>query len=367
MNKKIILIAVAVVLLGGYFLYSHLFGNEQKTSARVVPNVKVSVVENSAQASDRVYSGVVKPRFESQLAFQVGGKVSERHVDRGDRVKKGDLLMRLDPKDVKLNQQAAQAALDKAASNRDLAQTNFTRYKNLFEKDAISKSQLDDMQNQFNSAAASVKQAESQLAEAHRQVGFTELHADHDGVIVEQRAEVEQVVAAGQAVLILQQGTEMDVEIKVPEQRAGDFRNNPNISASVVISAFSDKEFPVAVREISPQADAATRTYGVKFSFVDEPAGLTSGMTAAVDVVWRGEKPPILIPLSALYKTQGQPESVWVLSGDNVFKRAIEVGEFVKDEIQVKSGLAVGEEIVVAGVQKLEEGQEVARWIGTAE
>lgn len=366
LNKTKIVIA-AVVLAGLGFFYLQSGTKEQKIGTKIIPAVKVQTVENSAQASDRVYSGVVKPRFESQLAFQVGGKVSERLVDRGVPVKKGQLLMKLDPKDVHLNLQSAQAAFDKVVSDKNLAQTNLVRYKNLFDQNAVSKSQLDEIQNHYNTAEASVRNAQSNLEEAKRRVGYTELHAEHDGVIVEKKAEVDQVVTAGQTVLVLQQGTEMDVEISVPEQRVGDFRNNPNIEANVVIPAIAEKEYSLAVREVAPQADPTTRTYNVKFSFIEEPAGLTSGMTAAVDVIWRGEKPPILIPLPALYRTQGQPDSVWIFKDNKVSKRAVEIGSFAKNEVDVISGLSVGEEIVVAGVQKLEEGQEVKKWTGTAE
>jgi RND family efflux transporter MFP subunit len=275
--------------------------------------------------------------------------------------------MKLDPKDVNLNLQAAQAAVEKARSDRNLAQANLVRYSNLYEKNAISKAQLDEVQNQNNATEAALRQAQSNLEEARRYVEFTDLKADRDGVIVEKKAEAEQVVAAGQIVLTMQQGDEMDIEINVPEHSVVDIRSNSNIGAKAFFPAIGEREFKLDVREVSPQADLVTRTYSVKFSLNYMPEGLASGMTATVNVFWRGGAAPIIIPLSALYKTQGQPDSVWVLNGDKVSKRAIELGELDDSGVQVKSGLAVGDKIVVAGVQKLTDGQQVKEWTGAIE
>lgn len=366
LSKRIIISSIVVVLVSaGLFMLISV--KERAVQPNVTQNVKVQTIENSANASNRIYSGVVKPRFESQLSFQIGGKILERLVDRGEAVKKGQLLMKLDPKDVNLSLQEAQADLDKATSERALAHTNLVRYKNLYEQNAVSKSQLEDIQNQFNVAESGLRQASANLDEMKRHLGFTELLADHDGVIVEKKAEAEQVVQPGEVVLIIQQGNDFDIEINVPEQRVGDFRDSRNIAASAVIPAVSENKFQVRIRDVSPQADNATRSYGVKLAFTEEPAGLSSGMTAIVEVVRRGASAPIMVPISALYKTIGQPDSVWVLSGDRVFKRTVELGEFGNDNVQIKSGLSIGDQIIIAGVQKIEEGQKVKIWTGMNE
>ncbi|MCL1941330.1 MAG: efflux RND transporter periplasmic adaptor subunit, partial [Synergistaceae bacterium] len=273
----------------------------------------------------------------------------------------------LDPKDVNLNLQAAQAAADKARSDRNFAHTNLERYSNLYEKNAVSKAQLDEVQNQNNATEAALRQAQSNLEEAKRHVEFTDLKADRDGVIVEKKAEAEQVVAAGQIVLTMQQGDEMDVEINVPEHSVVDIRSNPDIGAKAFFPAIGEREFKLSVREVSPQADSVTRTYSVKFSLNNTPEGLASGMTATVDVFWQGGAAPIIIPLSAVYKAQGQPDSVWIFNGNKVSRRAVELGAFGYGGVQVKSGLVVGDKIVVAGVQKLADGQQVKEWTGTGE
>ena len=92
-------------------------------------------------------------------------------------------------------------------------------------------------------------------------------------------------------------------------------------------------------------------------------------MTASVHTLWRGREEQALlnVPVSALYRTEGQPDSVWVISEDRVFRRAIELGEFGSDSVQVLSGLSAGDEIVVAGVMRIEEGQQVRRWAGAGE
>ena len=369
MNKKIVVLAA--LLCCGIFAYLLAGGKDEETiNTELRPiSVKIMSVTTARGEHERIYAGIVKPRFESQLAFQIGGKIAERLVDRGDHVEKGQLLMKIDPRDVNLNLQAAQAAADRARSERELASVNLERYSNLFKNDAVSKAQLDEVQNRSNATDAALRHALSNLEEARRQVGYAELKSDYDGVIIERIAEVEQVVAAGQVVLTIQQGEEMDVEINLPEHSIVDIRSNPNVEANASIPAAGSKEFKLSLREISPQADSVTRTYSVKFS-MEETEGLASGMTAAVDILWQKDDAPIVIPLSALYRTQGQPDSVWILREDRVFRQAVELGEFssgVDSSVHVKSGLAAGDKIVIAGAQKLTDGQPAREWTGTSE
>ncbi|MCL2008992.1 MAG: efflux RND transporter periplasmic adaptor subunit [Synergistaceae bacterium] len=367
MSKKITIIVVVVAVFAGYLLYARFSEKESTQPAQTIINVKTIHAARETSASDRVYPGVVSPRNESLLAFQVGGRITERLVEMGDRVEKGQVLMKIDPTDVRLRLDTARAGLEKARSDISLAQTNLTRYLNLFDKGAVSKSQLDETQNAYNAADAALKQAQASYNEANRQLGYTELKAENDGVIVEKRAEVAQVVAAGQTVVIIQQGDEMDIKIDVPEQRVRDFHSAENIDITVAVTAIGAESAPAQVRDISPQADPVSRTYSVKVSPLSKLEGLANGMTASVRTLWRVEQYVLSVPVSALYRTDGQPYSVWVVSGDRVFKRAVELGEFSGDDVQILSGLFAGDEIVAAGILRIEEGQQIRRWTGTNE
>ena len=367
MIKKIMVLAI-IVVFAGYFLRARFFKEEEiPPSVQTISSVKTMIIENESSVSDRTYAGVVSPRNKSRLAFQIGGKISERLVEMGDHVEKGQMLMKLDPEDANLNLDAVRAMLEKTKSDSKLAHTNLGRYQNLLDKGAVSQAKFEEMQNDYNAAESALKQAQANFDEATRKLEFTELKAEHDGVIVDKRAEVAQVVAAGETVLIVQQGDELDIEINVPEQRVGDFRSAENMEISVAIPAIEVKDAPADVRDISPQADPASRTYAVKISPVSKIEGMADGMTASVNTLWRGENSLLSVPVSALYRTDGQPDCVWVVSGDMVFKRAVQLGEFAGDSAQVLSGLSAGDEIVVAGVLKIEEGQKVKRWTGTSE
>src|SRR3569623_608659 len=150
-----------------------------------------------------VYSGDVHARYESQLGFRVTGKIKQRLVDVGAHVGAGQALAELDPMDLKLQAASAQATLTAVRASRDLAQSEFNRYQALLEKHFVSQTQVDTQANALKAAQAQVQQAEAALAVATHQAEYTELRADHEGVITTIHAETGQVVSAGQPIATL--------------------------------------------------------------------------------------------------------------------------------------------------------------------
>ena len=192
--------------------------------------------QDAADAHAEVYSGDVHARYESQLGFRVNGKIKTRLVDVGAHVKAGQPLAELDPMDLKLQATSAQATLSSARANRDLAQSEYNRYKALLEKHFISGTQFDTQNNTLKAAQAQVAQAEAALAVAQNQAEYTVLRADHDGLITTIHAEGGQVVTAGQPVATLARDGELEVEIAVPENRIADYtRGMP-----AVVEAWAD-------------------------------------------------------------------------------------------------------------------------------
>ncbi|MBQ3451021.1 MAG: efflux RND transporter periplasmic adaptor subunit, partial [Selenomonadaceae bacterium] len=166
-------------------------------------------------------------------------------------------------------------------------------------------------------------------------------------------AEVGQVVAAGQNVLTLVQTNEFEVVVNVPENKI----SNVQIGQPVTIDFWATRDVVSGiVREISPMADSASRTFTVKVS-LPEISNVQLGMTANVSL--RDEISPnaIILPLSAIYQT-GNAAQVWLVDGGKVSLKKIEVTTFDDNNVRVR-GLNSGDVVVVAGVQKLHDGQEV--------
>jgi len=330
--------------------------SKTETAKEEVPLVRSQIITLDASNPNASYSGEVRGRYETQLAFQVSGKLIKRNVELGSAVTAGDVLMEIDPKDIRQTVNITSAQVASSQSQLSLAEINLERYRKLYDQNAISRAQLDQYENAYQVALASVNQAAAQYAQGANQLGYTSLVADSDGVIAGVTAEAGQVVSAGQSVMTLVKGEEREIEINVPENRIEEMRNANQVS--VGFWALPGVSAAGKVREISPVADKVTRTYKVRISLINPPASVKLGMTASVAVGSAGNQQTVFIPLAAVYQTGDTPQ-VWIIRDGVVNLRPIKVGAFGDNKVQVLEGLQHGDVIVTAGVQKLREGQKV--------
>ncbi|WP_296769777.1 efflux RND transporter periplasmic adaptor subunit [Selenomonas sp.] len=304
------------------------------------------------------YSGTVKGRHETNMSFQVGGQILARNVQEGSRVRAGDVLMVIDARDVLQQANQGDAQVASARAQLDLAEKNLERYTQLYQENAVSRATLDQYQTNYDAAFAAYRGALAQQKQGHNSLGYTNLIAGANGVVSAVSAEEGQVVAAGQTVLTLVQTGELEVEISVPESKVSEL----TIGMPVSINFWALKgRADGAIREISPMADEATRTYKVRVAVSEPPAGMQLGMTANVSIKGiddQEENGGVLLPLAAIFQ-EGDTPQVWVVGEDNTLTaKAVRVENLGDDKVQVK-GLNAGDLIVVAGVHKLHEGQSV--------
>jgi len=302
-------------------------------------------------------AGEVRPRYETRLAFRVGGKIVERLVEVGTRVKAGETVARLDASDLALAAASARAQLASAEAERDLAAADHKRYQELRSKNFISQAEYDRRANAHATAEARLEAARAQLRQASNQVGYAVLAADTDGVITAIEAEAGQVVASGQTVARLARPGEKEIAIAVPEsqrefvERASGF--------AVTLSATPGKSWQGKLREVSPAADPAARTYAARVTVLDAGPEVELGMSARVVASADGRAPRIEVPIAALYAKGDQPQVFVVQSGDTVQPRAVKTGGISGERVVIESGLAPGDVVVAAGAQLLRPGQKV--------
>lgn len=315
-----------------------------------------SIATPRAVTGAQVYTGEVRPRIETDLGFRVGGKILQRPVDVGARVRRGELLAVLDPQDARLAAGAAAAGQAAAAADLALAQAEFKRASELRERNFISVSALDARRTALQAAEARLRQARAQAATALNQTDYTRLLADADGVVTSVAAEPGQVVAAGQPVLRVARPGEREVLIHVPESRVRDFA--PGAAAVVRSWMAPERTYPARVREVAPAADSATRTYALRISVPGADDALPLGATASVAFV-AAEADGVLLPLPAVTKI-GNRARVWVVDAqDAVQPIVVDVGAWREDGAVVRGGLPPDARVVVAGVHKLVEGTTV--------
>ncbi|MEO8344241.1 MAG: efflux RND transporter periplasmic adaptor subunit [Betaproteobacteria bacterium] len=326
--------------------------------AEVIRPVQLTQVKLGGANVTAVFAGDVKPRYEADLGFRIGGKIVARQVDVGSRVKKGQALARLDPADVALQADAAKALVAATETEWKFAQAEFDRYQGLLKEKFISASSLDAKRNTLDANRAKYEQAKANQAVAQNQASYATLVASDDGVITAVNADSGQVVTAGQAVFKLARAEEREVAISVPENRIGEVTGAKQLF--VALWADPKKMYPAKVREVSPAVDAMTRTFAVRVAIVNPDPSVQWGMTANVGVLADSAPNSALLPPTSIYQQNGKP-AVWRF--DPVSKQVnlvpVVIGQYREDGVVVTSGVRDGEWIVAAGVHKLLPGQVV--------
>jgi RND family efflux transporter MFP subunit len=326
---------------------------EKSEDIRPVRAIRVAA-ENADVIAE--FPGDVRARVESRLGFRVGGKIVARKVDVGTVVKRGQLLMQLDPQDLKLAQAQANAGLKAAESNRDLASAELKRYQDLREKNFVSQAVLDSKQTTFRAAQASYDQAVAAYKNQSNQAGYAALVSDIDGVVTGVEAEAGQVVASGSPVVRVAQAGEKEIVIGIPEDKVDTLRRITDVR--VRTWARPDKVIPGKLRELSPVADPATRTYTAKISIPDASEEVKLGMTAYVTFANKTSDPVTKVPLTALLQDK-DATAVWVVENDAVRLVRVNVAGSSGNEVLLATGVTPGQAVVTAGVNLLRPGQKV--------
>ncbi|WP_229506591.1 efflux RND transporter periplasmic adaptor subunit [Massilia sp. BJB1822] len=318
--------------------------------------VRAIVLQSSDVDVNAEFSGEVRPRVESRLGFRVGGKIISRKVDVGTTVKRGQVLMQLDPQDLKLAQTQALASLRAAETNRDFALAELKRYQELREKNFVSQAILDSKSSAYKAAEATVDSSKAVLAGQANQTGYSTLEADIDGVVTAVDAEVGQVVAPGTPVVRVAKSGEKEIVIGVPEDKVDVLRKIEDVQ--VRLWANPNEAAPGKIREVSPVADSATRTYTFKVTIPPSMADAKLGMTAVVQFASKTAAPQIKVPLTALFHEKSAT-SVWVVENGAVKLVPVTVGGAAGNELVLNSGVKAGQQVVTAGVHLLKPGQKV--------
>jgi multidrug efflux system membrane fusion protein len=329
-------------------------GEEAEERAPVVRPVK-SIVVGDVLSGSRSFPGKVEASERVDLSFRVSGRLIELPVERGQEVSRGQLLARIDPRDYRI-------ALDEAKAAFTKAEADYVRYQNLYEKDAVSISELD-----FHRAQRDV--ARARLDDAEANLDYTYLTAPFAGVIGTRYVEKFEEVRVNQIICSVHDINSLDIIVDVPEHLIANVRNLEDAGLDVIarFEAAPGEEFRLRFREVAAQADPATRTYELRLT-MSQPQSITvlPGMTA--EVVARGtraaaESSVFTVPAGAVFPDEeGKAQAVWVIDPEalTLHKRKVEIGEVTgTGSVEVLSGLRAGERIAVAGVSRMREGMKV--------
>jgi len=331
---------------------------DQATSAtpKVERPVQIQNVAFQPADASREFVGVVRARHETDLGFRVAGKIMTRSVSVGDTVRAGDVVARLDPQDLNLQVESAQAELAAATSNLTDAAAEEARYANLKTRGAVAVADYDHKKAAKDEAVGRLERARRALDLAGNQLAYAELKVDVDGVITTTLAEPGQVVNLGQPVARLAHHGDMEALVALPETALGEARKS---DATIQLWSDPGRSFKARLRELSPQADATTRTYAARFTIEEPDDTIALGMTATVKLSHLSAAQVAKLPLSAILN-RGTGPSVYLVDQSGALElRPVTVASFSENVALVSVGVADGDRVVTLGVQKLVAGAQV--------
>lgn len=342
-------------------------GKKTEAARNEVRPVRTVVADPKPIEDDRQAVGEIKPRYESDIGFRVAGKLVSRAVDTGVAVKKGDILARLDEQDFQNKLRSAEADVTSASAVLVEAQATEERQNQLIAKGVTTRANVDAAVKNRRSAEAKLESAKASLDLAKDQLAYAELKADFDGIVTAVGAEPGQVVNTGQMVVRLAKPDQIDAIFNIAESA---FRERPtDAKPQIIVSLLSSPAVVTEgrVREIAPVADPTTRTYQVKVGLENVPPQMRFG-SSVLGRLKETTAPVTVLPGSALYDKGGKP-AVWLFdtASGSVKLRPVVVARFETDRVVVSEGLAKGDVVVTAGVNRLREGQKVRLIDGAAQ
>jgi RND family efflux transporter MFP subunit len=323
------------------------------------PRPVVSVVLEPQQERAIGFAGTIQPRFQIERGFRVLGRLISRRVDVGDVVAPGQGLAQIDPTLLDLAVRVSEADLAKARAQLANAAAAEGRTSSLFAKHVVNEAEFDNARQALEAATAGVKQAEANLAKAREQRSYATLTADEAGVVTSVDAEIGQMVAAGKKVMTIARTDVREAVVDIPDTTARSM--SPGAPFAIRLQADPSVTASGKLREIAPQADAATRTRRVKITLDQSIEAFRLGATISVlPQTPAAARPVFEIPASAILERNGGTH-VWLLDPGTRTVRLVPVEVADRDDrkARIVGQLPVGARIVAAGVNSLSEGQAV--------
>ncbi len=316
----------------------------------LIKPVKLLAVKDLTVDDSDAFLARIDATYRAQLSFQVGGEVEKLLVRMGQGVEKGEVLATLDPKDLQL-------ALDAAQAQYALAKTQWERARSLYSKKLISTDSYDQKETQYKAALASFEQAKTDLS-------YTKIQAPFDGVVSYTYVKPYQVVGEKQEILNLIDNTTLDVSFTLPVSYAESVSLSALKNAEMWVTMDSEpsKRIPGKFKEISTQPNIDTNSYEAIVT-ITRPTdrNLLTGMTGQVHIAKQNKSNAITLPTSAWVNKQESQGEVWVM--DSSTQQVSKVTLSLNESGAIESGLDNNDYVVIAGVERLVEGQVVKTWI----
>ncbi|UCG51335.1 MAG: efflux RND transporter periplasmic adaptor subunit [Candidatus Latescibacterota bacterium] len=351
-----------VVIAGLLFQWSCGGEHEQKGGDENGEPVVVRVVQAAIEFAEEPveYSASVEPADEANIAGKVMGKVERIFVREGDSVERGQLLVKLQGEDVRARLAQASAGVAEAMAHFQNARRNLDRFESLFEDNAATQKELDDVRAAYEAASARVQAAQEMKREVEELMQYVQVVAPFSGVVTKTYVDIGDLATPGQPILKLENVRQLEVVASVPESQIEHL--SVGMPVKILIPArridAPEQDFYGSVDQIIPSADPGSHQFEIK-AFIQNPGGaVRSGMFARI-VVSRSQKERLMVPVGAVFK-RGQLEGIFVVGPEaRVQLRWVRTGRRIGGSIEILSGLDPGESVVVGTASPLKDAQRV--------
>lgn len=353
--KKILTIGFVIVTLASC-------GTKKEQEKTELRTVRHETIELKSSVEVLSFTGDIKSTIEPEVSFRVPGNIEKMNFKLGQSVKKGEVLASLDNIDYKIQLRKAESSYETARASQIEAESNYDRIKELYQNDSVSKSEFDSAKAGMDSTSASLRVASEGIKYAKRQLKYTELKSPIDGTIAVKVSEVNENIAAGQSVYILNTDADLEAILFVPESAIGEIKIGSQ--ANIYVGALKKNYLGEVVRVATSSLQYGS-TYPVKVAVLDSDKNLRSGMSVVVDFNKNnlGEKNKIFIPLDVVLKdTNTNYVFIVEKAGEGlgiVKKIKVKTGMITNKGLEILDGLSVGDQLITAGMTKLEDGQKV--------
>ena len=342
MTAALVLAALVLVMMWLMGLFKpKIRSAEVPEAARPIGDTLLVPVDKISVPLEESAAGTVQAVHETSLGSKLLAKVTAVHIKAGQEVTKGMVLIELDDADLKARQQQAAAAVEAAKAKRDQAKIEYERVQRLVQQGAAARLEQDQTTNALKAAEAALTQAQQSLAETDAILAYARIRSPLDGLVVDKKVEVGDMVQPGQVLLTLYDPTRMQIVARVRESLAQRLQVGKLIP--VRIDALN-LQCHGLISEIVPEAESASRTFSVKVTGPCPP-GVYSGMFGRL-MIPLGEAEVLAIPRAAV-RHVGQLTTVEVAEKGFLHRRAVQLGRTFDSKVEVLTGLAEGERVAV--------------------
>ena len=364
-RKRLLLIVLATVL--ALFVLFSIFNRLMTHSEKIEGNisrdtwpVNVRTVTPNPFSEKILGTGILQPMEEAVLSSEVAGKVLQIKADFGDRVKKGQTLVRIDPSAYSLNKQSAQAQLSESQSSMEVSHDQLLRKEKLAKLGHVSREELDLARNSYTAAKARVKSAKAGLAIANRNLRETTIRAPFAGRISSRTSSPGEMISPGTPVITTVKDDVIRVDLALSENQIT--RVSAGMSAQIILPAMNNKMFEGIVTRVGVAADRSSGSFPVRIEIDNHRFELLSGMRASIKIVLDQKDNSIVISRDFLEKANGH-EGVFVVEekdGKSIARFSpVTLGGSDGMNVLVLSGLKPGQSLVIVGQQSIKDGSQL--------